>query len=227
MGTAVAHDALHHLGTESWLTALKGARFEDEDATEAETDRKMYLEGLENVQEATHRQMPFSPSHFAFQSITMLSNVSGLIHGAESPYHSIVRPGTPGDMGAFAVNYFNVNHRFDPISAIGDFKMPAAWAFGGGRDIRLDHVMDQIKDIHDAAHYVLHPDVHLRLLVQYVDDYAPSDEDVNQIAVFNKKHGLRSLDKNAKSALEALKNGDEGPLSDLIKRLKSLMGRDQ
>jgi hypothetical protein len=153
----------------------------------------------------------------------MLSNVSGLIHGAESPYHSIVRPGTPGDEGAVTNNYLNVNHQFDPVSIIGDFRMPEGWSLsGGGFDILVDHLVGEPDQLHDAAHYVRHPDVHLRLLSQYVDQYFPTTNDIKQIASFNRKHGLRTLDDNVKDALEALSRGESGPAKDLINRLRAL-----
>jgi hypothetical protein len=223
MGTAVAHDALHHLGTESWLSALRDATFDDADADHAEGDRSAFLANLERLKDATRKHEPFSPTNFAFQSITMLSNVSGLIHGAESPYHSIVRPGTPGDEGAVTNNYLNVNHQFDPVSIIGDFRMPEGWSLsGGGFDILVDHLVGEPDQLHDAAHYVRHPDVHLRLLSQYVDQYFPTTNDIKQIASFNRKHGLRTLDDNVKDALEALSRGESGPAKDLINRLRAL-----
>lgn len=223
LGTAVAHDALHHLGTESWLTSLKGAAFDDDDGEQAQKDRGAFLVSLDRLKDATSRHEPFSPANFAFQSITMLSNVSGLVHGAESPYHSIVRPGTPGDRGAFTSNYLNVNHRFDPISIVGDFRMPAGWTLGGGGfDISVDHLVGDPEQLHDASHYVRHPDVHLRLLSQYVDQYIPTADDIKQIAAFNRKHGLRTLDQPVKNTLEALSKGEIGPARDLIKRLHAL-----
>jgi len=225
MGTAVAHDALHHLGTEAWLTAIQNAPLDDEDGEAAGKDRAAYLTSHARLREATHRHNPFSPEVFAFQSVTMLSNVTGLIHGAESPYHSIVRPGTPGDSGAFTNVYLNVNHAFDPISIVGKFRMPAGWVMGGnGIDISLKHVIDKIEHIHDAAHYVRHPDVHLRLLAQYVDQYVPSDDDVKKVANFDAKFSIDKLDQRATQALAALASGDTGPLAQLVTRLRGLTG---
>ena len=218
MGTAVAHDALHHLGTEAWLTALKTAPLDDADGERAKVDRAQYLGELDRVKDATSKQSPFDPANFAFQSITMLSNVSGLIHGAESPYHSIVRPGTPGDNGAFVSNYVNVNHKFDPISIIGNFKMPGGWAIGGGGvDVVLEHLAGDPEQLHDAAHYVRHPAVHLRLLAQYVDPYAPSADDVKQVAKFAKEHSVQAA---VKAKLEKL--SDSPQWKNFIGRLREL-----
>jgi hypothetical protein len=217
MGTAVAHDALHHLGTESWLAQLKKAEFDDADADAAKADRAEYLDGHGRF--AQLRDNPFNPRTFKFSSITMLSNVSGLIHPSASPYESIVRPGSATDHNAYATNYFNVNHKFDPISLIGNFEMPAGWTLVNGLDRKLDHLVGNIEEIHDAAHYITHPDVHLRLLAQYVDTYSPTADDFSQIAAFQNKNGIKPQSLNAaKSFLK----GDVGPLGELVSKLKIL-----
>lgn len=217
MGTAVAHDALHHLGTESWLAQLKKAEFSDADADAAKADRAEYLDGHGRF--AQLRDNPFNPRTFKFSSITMLSNVSGLIHPSASPYESIVRPGSATDHNAYATNYFNVNHKFDPISLIGNFEMPAGWEFANGFDLELDHLVGNVEQIHDAAHYISHPNVHLRLLTQYVDSYSPTADDVSQVEAFQNKNGIKPQSLNAaKSFLK----GDVGPLGELVSKLKIL-----
>jgi hypothetical protein len=217
MGTAVAHDALHHLGTESWLAQLRKAPLDDPDGDAARVDRAEYLDGHSRFAEI--RNNPFDPRTFKFSSITMLSNVSGLIHPSANPYESIVRPGSATDHGAYATNYFNVNHKFDPIALLGNFRMPAGWAFANGLDLQLDHLVGNVEQIHDAAHYISHPEVHLRLLTQYVDSYAPTADDVSQAAAFQNKNGIKN---QAAGAAKSFLKGEVGPLGELVSKLKIL-----
>lgn len=223
MGTAVAHDALHHLGTENWLTQLKDAPLDDKDSEAAKAEREKYLKSLERLRELKGTGNPFNPRLFSFESITMLSNVSGLIHPSEDPYRSIVRPGNGGDENAFAKNYINVNHKFDPISIIGNFKMPEGWKMRGGLDLVMDHLVGDPESIHDAAHYVRHPDLHLRLLSLYVDPYTPSNEDISHIGSFQKKNGFDAIKKQAvKGLLAQIATGADGPLGDIVGKVKGL-----
>lgn len=191
LGSAVAHDALHHLGTEDWLGALAHAPFADSDGAEGTQDRDAYLEGLERMKIELGIANPFHPSLFQFETVTMVSNVSGLIHPSENPYHSIVRPGSASAEGAYTKAYINVNHKYDPISIAGRFKMPRAWEMQGGVDLTVDHVLDE--NIHSAAHYMAHPNVHLRLLQSYVDPFFATDNDVKAVGAFQRKHGFKNL----------------------------------
>jgi hypothetical protein len=112
-----------------------------------------------------------------------------------------------------------VNHKFDPISLIGNFEMPAGWEFANGFDLELDHLVGNVEQIHDAAHYISHPNVHLRLLTQYVDSYSPTADDVSQVEAFQNKNGIKPQSLNAaKSFLK----GDVGPLGELVSKLRVL-----
>jgi hypothetical protein len=215
LGTAVAHDALHHLGTEAWLGQLQGATFDDDDNHAAAADRDQYLGSISAIRR--HDTNPLSPKRFKFETITMLSNVTGLIHPSTSPYHSIVRPGSTSDVGAYTQNYFNVNHKFDPISIAGSFKMPKAWRLLGGFDISIDHVFGDPLDIHDAAHYVRNPRVHLPLLAFYVNGYSPS-RDLAQIGAFERTC-REILTEAAKGKLEQFSKGEKGDVGKLLKLL--------
>ena len=194
LGTAVAHDALHHLGTEDWLGALVHAPFADLDGTDGKHDHDTYMEGLERMKIELGIANPFHPSRFQFETVAMVSNVSGLIHPSESPYHSIVRPGSASAEGAFTKTYLNINHKYDPISIIGNFKMPRAWEMQGGVNLTVDHVL--YENIHSAAHYMAHPNVHLRLLQSYVNPFFATDNDVKAVATFQRKHGFKNVTEN-------------------------------
>jgi hypothetical protein len=220
LGTAVAHDALHHLGTEAWLARLQETEFDDDDADAAGAERDTYVDAVQRLRQ--HDPNPLNPQRFKFETITMLSNVSALIHPSTSPYHSIVRPGSSHDMGAYTQNYFNVNHKFDPVSIAGQFEMPQAWSVMGGFDTKVDHVYKDPNNVHDAAHYVRNPKVHLPLLAFYVNAYAPTQSDVEQIEVFEKacRKELTEQARKKLAQLAAGNIGDFGKLLSLIEGFK-------
>lgn len=217
LGTAVAHDSLHHLGTETWLATLRDASFDDPDGAAAQEEREVYLDSHARFSQL--RSNPFNPGNFKFSSVTMLSNVSSLIHPSANPYHSIVRPGTASDRGAYTANYLNVNHRYDPISVVGNFKMPAGWEMCGGVDLKLEHLADEAERVHDAAHYISHPAVHLRLLTQYVDLYSPTADDIAQVDAFASENTIKTA---AKQQLVKIAKGEAGPMIALIAKLNAL-----
>ena len=225
LGTAVAHDSLHHLGTEDWLGALAHAPFADPDGDVGRGDRDAYLDALERVRSEFGIANPFHPSIFQFETVSMVSNVSGLIHPSENPYHSIVRPGSASAEGAFTKNYININHKYDPISIAGNFKMPRAWEMQGGIDLKVDHVL--YENIHSAAHYMAHPNIHLRLLQSYVDPYFASDDDVKAVTTFQRKNGINKLANNLlKDKIKSLIDIDgEGidKISKAIEKISQLM----
>ncbi|MEO0975464.1 MAG: hypothetical protein AAFX85_20430, partial [Pseudomonadota bacterium] len=140
---------------------------------------------------------------------------------------SIVRPGPATDPGAYTRTYLNVNHEADPVSVITHFKAPRGWDLAGGyQDISLKHFLpsDDITDIpslatliHSAAHYMAHPDVHLRLLLRYDDTYFPTEEDGSAIGSFNSRHrATKVVAAPFKDAYEGLKNGDVSGLEHVI-----------
>ena len=165
LGTAVAHDALHHLGTETWLKARTNDLFDQSSDLAANDNAVESLATLAGTSE------PFHPRRFSFESVTMLSNVTPRLAMAEDPYASIVRPGSARDDNAYTRTYINVDHNYDPISLFGGFEMPLAWS-PGGVNLGLKHFQGNAEEIHDASHYVAHPFVHLRLLNLYVDPFS-------------------------------------------------------
>lgn len=224
LGTAVAHDALHHLGTEAWLARLEDATFDDADADEASAERDSYVDAVTKLRAQTPN--PLSPQRFKFETITMLSNVSALIHPSTSPYHSIVRPGSSHDMGAYTQNYFNVNHKFDPVSIAGGFEMPDGWKLMGGFDTKVDHIYKDPASIHDAAHYVRNPRVHLPLLAFYVNAYAPTQADAEQIRVFE-RDCRRALTAQMKTKAERFAEGKVGDFGKLLELIGTLQQAEE
>ena len=221
LGTAVVHDALHHLGTEDWLGALAHAQFSDEDGPTGANDLNVYLNGLKRLQSEFGIANPFHPSLFQFETITMLSNVSGLIHSFVSPYNSIVRPGSASAESAFTKSYINVNHDYDPISIVGNFKMPKAWEMQGGVDLKVDHVL--FENIHSAAHYVAHPNVHLRLLQSYVDPYFATEKDIKMVATFQRQYGIKNLaEAMLKDTITSLVNIDGEGIDKIMKAIEMI-----
>lgn len=213
LGTAVAHDALHHLGTEAWLARLQETQFDDPDADAAGAERDIYVDAVSRLRRLDAN--PLSPERFKFETITMLANVSALIHPSTSPYHSIVRPGSSHDLSAYTQNYFNIRHKFDPVALAGDFAMPSSWKVMGGFDTQVDHVYKDPEKIHDAAHYMRNPRVHVPLLAFYANAYQPTDADIAQVDVFEKAC-RKELTDRAKTKLQQLANGKSGDLGKLI-----------
>ena len=179
LGTAVAHDALHHLGTERWLRADGGL-------VKEECEGASYMKAINSLKEVVGVSNPFHPRLFGFESITMLSNVSVLLQVSENPYASIVRPGSARDDNAYTRVFINVDHKQDPISILGNFRVPFGWK-PGGLNLQLNHLDGPIENIHDASHYVAHPFVHLRLFNQYVDPFAVGDTDVEKALKYDRE----------------------------------------
>lgn len=179
MGTAVAHDALQHLGTEDWLNKDFSYDYNEDnkDASKEVADLKNNLFG----------KNPYSPAAFRFDCLFMLSNTSNLLYTTtQDPYESIVKPGTGGHPDSYLQSYFNIAHEFDPIPKVKPFIMPDNWKlFGGGIDISdLNHFYDY--NIHSFSHYLIHPKVHLQIFRSLIDSYEPTPKDLDILDDFPK-----------------------------------------
>jgi hypothetical protein len=233
LGTAVAHDALHHLGTESWLDSLAARQVAEKDE-KARAEQQAILLVLEQLKGNFGTSNPFSPRLFSFESITMISNTAGLIHANEGPATSIVRPGTATEHGAYARTYINANHVADSVSIATTFKPPPDWDFAGGfSDVGATHFLpnDAIADIkdvgawiHSAAHYIANPNLHLRLLAMYVNPYRPTAEDRSAVASFARKHGPAAIKAALKQAYDDLKAGKIERLDRIIDAIRKVEG---
>lgn len=201
LGTAVAHDALHHLGTEKWLQAYEHKDLGSRDLQRANQERAGYTKAIKSLEDASGVSNPFHPRLFGFDSITMLANVSPRISVSEDPYASIVRPGSALEDNAYARVFINVGHKYDPFAAFGGFKMPLGWE-PGGLDLEVKHLDGDIGEIHDASHYVAHPFVHLRLLKRYVNPFEISQADVDEAKKYDRRKSL-----TAQAATDALAGG--------------------
>ncbi len=185
MGTAVAHDALHHLGTEDWLA--KDYRYEFED------DKKEADKEAASLKKSLSKKNPFSPEVFRFDCLFMLSNTSCLLHTTPgTPYTTIVKPGTAGHRDSYVQTYFNIDHQFDPVSKMCRFVMPDNWKMhGGGIDISdLNHFHDP--NIHGFRHYLTHPKVHLQMFRSLINSYEPTQADLDILDDFPRWGGTFS-----------------------------------
>jgi hypothetical protein len=231
LGTAVAQDALHHLGTENWLEGLATRAAIETDA-EIKVEQTALLEAIQKLRDDFGTTNPFDPGLFSFESITMISNVSGLIYSNDGPATSIVRPGTASEHGAYTKRYINVNHVADPVSIATNFKAPGDWELTGGlTDLSFTHLIqnDDIKNvkdvatlIHSAAHYVAHPNLHLRLLTMYVNPYRPTVDDRTASRSFANKYGPAKIRADIKQAYKDLKSGDKKGLDKIVDVIKSI-----
>ncbi len=187
LGTTVAHDALHLLGTEDWLR--QGYQF-NEDQAAAQSEQGTLDSSLENLRDRRERTSPLAPGEFRFDSLFMVSNTSSLLHTTnQSPTESIVRPGTDGHAPSYCSSYYNFDHKFDPISKVKRFQIPTQWkSFEGAIDIKnLDHF--HAKNIHSLSHYLKHPQVHLHILTRLVNAYAPEEQDLTVLRSFPRFDG--------------------------------------
>lgn len=167
LGTAVAHDALHRLATESWRDV--------EEVTAGDPDGiKGQIAALDQL-----RASGFKPGQFQFTALFQVSNTSRLMHmTAEDPTESVVRP------GAAIQQYFNVDHAFDPISKPLPFEMPKAWKESrGGFELPVRHFYQD--NIHGFGHYLTHREIHATLFRQlFRDDFRLSAEELEKIRSF-------------------------------------------
>lgn len=88
LGTAVAHDCLHILGSKpTWRDPETGVE----------------------------RTNAFQPDDCRFSGIFMVANVSRLLQTNIDAHTSIVRPGPSLDPGSYCASYYNVKNLLDPI----------------------------------------------------------------------------------------------------------------
>lgn len=171
MGTAVAHDALHHLATTQWIepdTLLQ-------DVSAANSD---LANGLIDKVRARVGSNPFSPGNFRFDSIFMVSNTSRLLHTTDkNPYESAVRPVSATNSEGVCGTFYNIDHKLDPVSKVKRFRVFDAWRPDneGGMDIEVDHFYQP--NVHDLEHYLLHPYVHGTILGHLAPDFTSGNWD--------------------------------------------------
>lgn len=152
LGTTVAHDAIHSLGTEEWP--------EEPLASERDPEGVRKEKGTFDAAKVTGA---FRNGTFRFGSLFQVSNTSGLLHTtAVSPLESIVRP------GQYLQTFFNVDHAYDPISKVRPFAVPATWG-AMARTLAVRHLYEP--NIHGFAHYLLHPQVHVSIFKQLCPDF--------------------------------------------------------
>lgn len=165
LGTAVAHDSLHLLGSLS-------------------------LDGSE----------AFMAKNFTFTSLFTLANVSRVLQTAPGPYESVVHPVTEERPGGYLRRYFNFRHVVDPFSAVRPFS-PVGWASRFHAELGLDFFRDF--NVHDFAHYLDSPRVHIPLLKTLVPFSIPTEEAEAAVAAYPRVEGidcLPELDAFAKRA---------------------------
>ncbi|MFO1319062.1 MAG: hypothetical protein U1F52_05570 [Burkholderiales bacterium] len=185
LGTAVLHDALELLCTNRWDQEKKSTTSIN-DLKEAFKVAGVQMNASEK---ATTKTIPttaalydfanegaFGPGNFTFKAIYQVSNTSLKLNRAlRSPYESIVRPGVSAEsVAGICRQFYNVNHRLDPVSVFGDFQAirlagqteasQSAW------DIVVDHVHQA--NIHALEHYVINPKVHALIFADLVQPFS-------------------------------------------------------
>lgn len=221
-GTAVAHDALHLLGSEEWMAESDQA---SEDKGAADADRAALNQARGRL--SSGGSNPFSPQVFRFDSLFMMGNTSVPLSALKTgPYESLVRPALATGDGAYARFYYNFTHRYDPLARVSRFVVPQRWkgvkvAF---EVADLDHFYQ--RNVCDLAHYLIHPRVHLAVLSNCVDGFQPGDEDLRAMSDFNRWGS--GFTGDAGSSLEdgwrRLAGGCEGKssLGDLVRAARDM-----
>ena len=167
LGTAVAHDAMQRLAAESWRDVEEVGQGDPQGI-------RRQLDGLDQI-----RASGFKPGQFRFEALFQISNTSRLMHMTdEGQTDSAVRP------GAGVQQYFNVDHKFDPVSKVLPFAIPQGWKDSrGGAEIEVRHFYQD--NIHGFSHYLRHPQVHAALFRQlFRDDFRLSPQEIDGIRAF-------------------------------------------
>ncbi|MEA3411541.1 MAG: hypothetical protein U9R74_08375 [Pseudomonadota bacterium] len=211
LGTTVAHDAIHRMGTTAWLSnaeealnALNESRVEDP-VEPAEMEAAIRRFG----------RKPFSPGRFRFDAVFMISNTSRLLHrDTPTPGDSIVRPSfsKPESSPKNACSrFFNVDHVLDPVSKIRRFRAEEVWPHSASRKnakdlFNIKHVHDV--NVHSLSHYLTHPLVHREIFSTFAphrfsfDDFMWAKERASAGGDFP-QWGERYLDEDKQEKLRA------------------------
>lgn len=168
LGTAVVQDALYHLATEPWIS--------DEDAVkDALPDHPELIDNPHHSDEqrlhrehaaAGTRAFPDRPIPVGLTMLCHISNTTRLLRRAKDEYVTL-RKGS-GRLKPFDCElFFNVNNKFDPISRISAYRMPAR---PNAFDVVVEHIHQP--NVHGFAHYLSHPAVHGPIFRSLIADFS-------------------------------------------------------
>lgn len=170
LGTCVAHDSIHLLGSENWLSAEYEAG-----PVGAADEAKEFRKSEGELSMALNTANPFRPGTLTFNSVFMLSNTSELLQTVSPPSRSIVCPlPANGASAPYCQSFYSVDHFLDPISKVKAFSVPDAWK-PNGRPILVEHLYEP--NIHAFSHYLLNPKVHIPILAKAVNGFAPTPDE--------------------------------------------------
>ena len=167
LGTTVVHDALHLLATQPVISS---------EAMLAEL--RTVLPELADDYVQDFGANPFSAGTFQFEAIYMVSNTSRLLHTTDKgPYESLVRPYRSVASPGACASFYNIDHRWDPVSKVKPFRLADAWG-GDASDatqIEVEHVYQV--NIHALDHYLMNPKVHAAIFGHLAGSFGPDDWD--------------------------------------------------
>ena len=158
LGSAIAHDATHLLGTTNWI---------NETTNDIENN---LLRNVGTKLENTKKKISsFDPKKFRFKSIYMVSNTSSLLYTSDvDPYHSIVNPKENCNY------YYNIDHELDPIGGVDKFDIRKLQNSNDAEHIELNHIHD--KNVHALLHYVTHPECHRRIFNRLAPSFEKEED---------------------------------------------------
>ncbi len=111
-------------------------------------------------------------THWFFQVMYSLANVSCVLESDFDPYSSVVKPPSGGSNSYFEA-FINYRHKLDPFTKVKRFN-PGNW----GNDyilFELNHYKDW--NIHSYEHYLDHPQVHVPMLANMVQNSVTIEEE--------------------------------------------------
>ncbi|MBI1424242.1 MAG: hypothetical protein GC149_12295 [Gammaproteobacteria bacterium] len=225
MGTTVVHDALQLLATQPMLTT---------DAILAEL--RQSIPELADAYVQNFGNNPFSDANFQFDAVYMVSNTSRLLHTTElGPYESRVRPFNLQNAQAVCRSFYNIEHQWDPVSKVKQFRLADAWSGNtdGAAQVDVDHVYQA--NVHALDHYLLNPKVHAAIFFQMAPAFKLQHLQQAQQRVDNgdfKRWGPGFEPAAVKQALQdkleakvqdALGSDKAEKLQEILKQLKQLL----
>ncbi|MCK4510789.1 hypothetical protein KAW64_03570 [bacterium] len=135
LGTAVAHDCIHLLGTQDWR---------DDSAPSPLAPQHWRFQTITMVANTSR----------------LLEQANDQV---PHPYKSIVRPGKKKTKDSYCSMFRNCRHVTDPVTWPLPFEPLAGWAEGRRFDkVVVDHYRSL--DVHGLSHYLCNPRVHIPLL---------------------------------------------------------------
>jgi hypothetical protein len=132
---------------------------------------------------------------------------------------------------AVCKNFYNFDHRFDPVSKLREFRIHDAWRPGvqGAEEPTVDHLYEP--NVHNLSHYLRHPYVYGPILGNLAPSFSMADwqeawnrVDNGTFSRWGPEYSTESLRKKAEAALTKLlpKSSSDETIGKLVAIYESL-----